>query len=85
MDESLVNARKMTFGINWPHEDKRGWVCKTQKVRAALSFPILLAKTPKTQMVEAGWYFCPTAESNDFVRCCYCNLSLDGWEPKDDP
>ncbi|KAI4283675.1 MAG: hypothetical protein L6R35_005087 [Caloplaca aegaea] len=54
MDESLVNARKMTFGINWPHEDKRGWVCKTQKVRAALSFPILLAKTPKTQMVEAG-------------------------------
>lgn len=34
MDESLLNARKMTFGANWPHEDKRGWVCKTQKVGA---------------------------------------------------
>lgn len=32
MDEHLVNARKMTFGAGWPHEDKRGWVCKTQKV-----------------------------------------------------
>ncbi|KAL9030087.1 MAG: hypothetical protein Q9196_001750 [Gyalolechia fulgens] len=31
MDESLLNARKMTFGAGWPHEDKRGWLCKTQK------------------------------------------------------
>ncbi|KAL8966037.1 MAG: hypothetical protein Q9197_006208 [Variospora fuerteventurae] len=36
MDESLVNARKMTFGINWPHDDKRGWACKTQKRRSPL-------------------------------------------------
>lgn len=33
MDEKLLSARKMTFGSNWPHENKRGWVCKTQKVR----------------------------------------------------
>lgn len=37
------------------------------------------------QMVEAGWYYCPTAESDDFVKCPYCSLSLDGWEPKDNP
>ncbi len=36
-------------------------------------------------MVDAGWYYCPTAESDDFVTCAYCNLSLDGWEPKDNP
>ena len=36
-------------------------------------------------MVDAGWYYCPTIESDDFVRCAYCSLSLDGWEPKDDP
>lgn len=36
-------------------------------------------------MVDAGWYYCPTVESDDFVRCAYCSLSLDGWEPKDDP
>ncbi|CAI7671233.1 unnamed protein product [Penicillium palitans] len=37
------------------------------------------------KMVEAGWYFCPTDESNDLASCVYCKLSLDGWEPKDDP
>ncbi|KAI4167785.1 MAG: hypothetical protein LQ343_006917 [Gyalolechia ehrenbergii] len=67
VDENLLNARKMTFGTMWPHEDKRGWLCKTQK------------------MSEAGWYYCPTAESDDYVKCCYCNLGVDGWEPKDDP
>lgn len=36
-------------------------------------------------MVEGGWYFCPTDESNDLASCVYCKLSLDGWEPKDDP
>ncbi|OJJ50030.1 hypothetical protein ASPZODRAFT_2117030 [Penicilliopsis zonata CBS 506.65] len=37
------------------------------------------------KMVEGGWYFCPTEESNDLASCAYCKLSLDGWEPKDDP
>ena len=36
-------------------------------------------------MAEAGWYYCPTEESDDYAKCPYCNLSLDGWEPKDDP
>ncbi|KAL8831215.1 MAG: hypothetical protein Q9191_000996 [Dirinaria sp. TL-2023a] len=63
----MSDARKMTFGSRWPHEAKRGWVCKTQK------------------MVDAGWFYCPTNESEDFVRCAYCNLCLDGWEPKDNP
>ncbi len=36
-------------------------------------------------MVDAGWHYCPTVESDDFVKCAYCSLSLDGWEPKDDP
>lgn len=32
MSEKLLNARKITFGAKWPHESKRGWMCKTQKV-----------------------------------------------------
>ena len=36
-------------------------------------------------MVAAGWHFAPTPESDDFVSCAYCRLSLDGWEPKDNP
>ncbi|KAJ5126882.1 hypothetical protein N7448_007661 [Penicillium atrosanguineum] len=37
------------------------------------------------KMVEGGWYFCPSEESDDLASCPYCKLSLDGWEPKDDP
>ncbi|KAM5451591.1 hypothetical protein McanCB56680_002928 [Microsporum canis] len=62
----IVDARRATF-FSWPHDGKRGWVCKTEK------------------MVEAGWYFCPNEESDDLVSCPYCKLSLDGWEPKDNP
>ena len=32
MCERMLDARKMTFGSRWPHESKRGWACKTQKV-----------------------------------------------------
>ena len=28
----MLDARKLTFKDIWPHEDKRGWACKTQKV-----------------------------------------------------
>lgn len=66
--ERLTNARRSTFeSIGWPHEGKRGWVCKIEK------------------MVEAGWHFAPTRECEDYTSCVYCKLSLDGWEPKDDP
>ncbi|KAI9830821.1 MAG: hypothetical protein M1819_005346 [Sarea resinae] len=67
LSDELMEARKATFMDLWPHEGKRGWTCKMQK------------------MVEAGWYYCPTPESDDFVSCAYCSLSLDGWEPKDNP
>ncbi|KAJ5658766.1 uncharacterized protein N7484_002415 [Penicillium longicatenatum] len=65
--ERISQARLATFGSAWPHDEKRGWICQSEK------------------MVEAGWYFCPTEESNDLASCAYCKLSLDGWEPKDDP
>ena len=73
MSEELVAARRRTFehGAGWPHESKRGWKCKVSK------------------MVEAGWCFDPAPsgeeEDGDGVTCFHCNLSLDGWEPKDDP
>ncbi|KAL4876281.1 hypothetical protein BJY04DRAFT_231747 [Aspergillus karnatakaensis] len=37
------------------------------------------------KMAEGGWFFCPNEESADLASCAYCNLSLDGWEPKDNP
>ena len=36
-------------------------------------------------MVAAGWCFDPSPEYDDGASCFYCGLSLDGWEPKDDP
>ena len=32
MGERMLDARRMTFGSKWPHESKRGWTCKIQKV-----------------------------------------------------
>lgn len=37
------------------------------------------------QMASAGWHYAPTKESNDFAKCAYCELSLDGWEDTDNP
>ncbi|KAL2855922.1 hypothetical protein BJY01DRAFT_196600 [Aspergillus pseudoustus] len=37
------------------------------------------------KMVDGGWYFCPNEESADMASCAYCKLSLDCWEPKDNP
>ncbi len=45
----------------------------------------ILVRALTVQMVDAGWYYCPTLESDDFVSCPYCSLCLDGWEPKDKP
>lgn len=37
-------------------------------------------------MVAAGWAFDPGPDGGeDGATCFYCSLSLDGWEPKDDP
>lgn len=37
--------------------------------------------------MEAGWCYDPSSDDDvrDGVTCFYCNISLDGWEPKDDP
>lgn len=42
-------------------------------------------KCKTKKLVEAGWCYDPSPEYDDGVRCFYCDLSLDGWEPKDDP
>ncbi|KAI0469569.1 hypothetical protein F4859DRAFT_135582 [Xylaria cf. heliscus] len=63
----MIEARKETFGDRWPHEDKRGWKCKTK------------------QLVDAGWKYTPTMDSDDMATCTYCQLALHGWEPKDNP
>ena len=77
MSPELLKARRGTFEANggsWPHESKKGWKCKVGK------------------MIDAGWCYDPAPpssadaeEEQDGVTCFYCNLSLDGWEPKDDP
>jgi hypothetical protein len=36
-------------------------------------------------MAKAGFYFNPDNPDDDTASCTYCGLSLDGWEPKDEP
>lgn len=41
---------------------------------------------PKSfNMAKAGFYFNPDNPDDDTASCTYCGLSLDGWEPKDEP
>ncbi|KAI9745806.1 MAG: hypothetical protein M1818_000487 [Claussenomyces sp. TS43310] len=42
-------------------------------------------KCKTKQLVDAGWIYKPTPEYDDMAMCSYCNLGLDGWEPKDEP
>ena len=85
--ERIVQARAATFGTSWPHDGKKGWVCQSEKVLLDSDFLYDHKKcfSPLLQMVESGWYFCPNDDSDDLASCAYCKLSLDGWEPKDDP
>ncbi|KAK8868245.1 inhibitor of apoptosis domain-containing protein [Apiospora arundinis] len=42
-------------------------------------------KCKTKQMVDAGWKYTPTIDSDDMATCTYCQLALDGWEPADKP
>lgn len=38
-----------------------------------------------TQIAEAGFYYCGTSQSPDWVRCVVCHSDIDGWEATDVP
>lgn len=42
-------------------------------------------KVTLDKIVDAGFYYLPTQSDDDVAACMYCGLSLEGWEPKDDP
>ncbi|KPM40044.1 hypothetical protein AK830_g6512 [Neonectria ditissima] len=42
-------------------------------------------KCKTKQLVDAGWKYTPTTDSDDMATCVYCQLALDGWEPADKP
>ncbi|TKA70325.1 hypothetical protein B0A55_09630 [Friedmanniomyces simplex] len=69
MCDVLVAARTKTFQVG------KGWPHEGEPGwRCQIS-----------EMVDAGWAFDPGAEMEDGVTCFYCGMSLDGWEPGDDP
>jgi hypothetical protein len=35
--EKMAEARQATFSLSWPHDGKRGWVCKSEKVTVLVS------------------------------------------------
>ncbi|KAL9124161.1 MAG: hypothetical protein Q9217_006484 [Psora testacea] len=49
MSEAMIEARRMTFGTMWPHENKRGWLCKIRKRRSpdCMFFNSAIAVKPK--------------------------------------
>ncbi|KAF9006202.1 hypothetical protein BDQ17DRAFT_337558 [Cyathus striatus] len=37
------------------------------------------------KMAQAGFVYTPQYAGDDLATCLYCNVSLSGWEPEDDP
>jgi len=37
----MIEARKATFADKWPHENKKGWKCKTKQVGALICIDIV--------------------------------------------
>nr|POE62879.1 protein bir1 [Quercus suber] len=69
MSEAMVTARAFTFSVG------EGWIHENKRGW----------KCKINRMVDAGWVLDPGPDTEDGVTCMHCNLSLDGWEPKDDP
>lgn len=69
MSDHMVAARTGTFTIG------PGWVHESKR-----GWKCKIAK-----LVNAGWVHDPSPDAEDGVTCMHCDLSLDGWEPKDDP
>ena len=42
LSAGMLEARRMTFTPGWPHENKRGWLCKKEKVHF-LGYSCLMA------------------------------------------
>lgn len=36
-------------------------------------------------LAQSGFYYWPEEVGQDSVRCAHCGVSLDSWEPFDDP
>lgn len=32
LSEAMIQARKATFADRWPHDEKKGWKCKSKQV-----------------------------------------------------
>lgn len=52
--EKMVEARRATFMSSWPHEGKRGWVCKTEKV--IIEFYALLSQYSELTCFSCSWW-----------------------------
>lgn len=86
LDTPMMEARKATFAGMWPHDSKRAWKCKTKQVGLPfLGYWLERWLTCLEQLVEAGWRYTPTPDSDDNATCAYCGLGLDGWEQGDKP
>lgn len=64
---------------------------KTRRVKTKTGTVILKWPHPDTylatpeQLAEAGFYYSPTVEARDSVKCFMCRKELDEWDEDDDP
>lgn len=42
-------------------------------------------KPKSTSLAQAGFHFVPQCHNDDTTECALCGVTLNGWEPRDDP
>ena len=89
-----VEERLETFQVSYCHWPFDSGPCTPLKVCRSnarnlwslTDYAILVALSSHVpQMAEAGFYFCGTESSPDWVRCITCHHNMEGWEAEDCP
>ncbi|KAH7150134.1 hypothetical protein B0J13DRAFT_673863 [Dactylonectria estremocensis] len=85
---AIVAAIEAELGDHAKEDPSQPYMKEARKATFAGRWPHDSKKAWKCktkQLVDAGWKYTPTSDSDDMATCVYCQLALDGWEPADKP
>ncbi|XP_068805649.1 baculoviral IAP repeat-containing protein 5.1-like [Struthio camelus] len=77
--EELVLASKLLTEFKDMYEYEN-------RIKTFTNWPFMEnCKCTPANMAKAGFVHCPNANEPDVVKCFFCLIELEGWEPNDDP
>lgn len=89
-NKALEKARLDSFGGKrkwWPHDANKLHGATSKKVVYGLPSNHPYSNRLAHKLAKAGFVYTPqeSGVQDDTATCFYCDLSLSGWDPEDDP